>query len=55
MLPCYFFEVQEHFSPAFSVVGVKGFESSLVHGKLYHVVAGCWNKFLLSVFNCRCD
>ena len=46
MLP--FFEVPEHFSPAFSVVGIKDFELSLVHDKLYHVVAGHWNKFYAS-------
>lgn len=27
------------------MVGVEGFELSLVHVKLYHVVAGRWNKF----------
>lgn len=37
---CYFFEVHEQFSPAFSVVDIKGFELSLVRGKLYHVVTG---------------
>ena len=48
MLP-FFFEVHEHFSPAFSVVGIKGFELSLVHGKfIYHVIAGRWNKFYAS-------
>jgi len=45
---CHFFEVHEHFSPAFSVVGIKGFEVSLVDGKLYYVGAGRWNKFCAS-------
>ena len=47
MLP-FFLEVHEHFSPAFSVVGIKCFELSWVHGKLYHVVAGHWKKFYAS-------
>ena len=46
---CHFFEVHEHFSPAFSVVGIKGFdELSLVRVKLYHVAAGHWNKLYAS-------
>ena len=30
------------------MVGIEGFELSLVYGKLYHVAAGRWNKFCAS-------
>ena len=30
------------------MVGIEGFELSLVYGKLYHVAAGRWNKFYAS-------